>query len=110
MIRHMTQTTKSSPTSIPSQSLTEAFDDWLDTAKTGQVLTYYRGFLKMDRTFTISIEPDRVELVLDEDVDKVGRHAMAAFVDGKVHLFQRKVADGVYEYIAMKKSRYGRTW
>lgn len=88
----------------------KAFNDWLKTSPPGQVYTYYTGFLSVDRGTIIDTASGDFEFVPNEDVDDLGRLALSAFEANRVHLFQRKIHDNVYEYIAMKRRDGGRIW
>lgn len=88
----------------------EAFHDWLASSRPGQVYVYYTGFLAVDRGSFI-VDPDlRIEFVPNSDIDALGKSAIDAFEANRVHLFQRKIHDKVYEYIAMKRRDGGRIW
>lgn len=89
----------------------EAFDDWLLRSRVGKIHIYHTGSLLSDRGRLIDYG-DGQPLVFEPcgDVDAVGRAAMDAFVAGRVYLFQRKLHDHVYQYIAMKRYQPGRNW
>jgi hypothetical protein len=89
---------------------TEAFHDWLKSSTPGQVYTYYTGFLAVDRGTIVDVGDGVLEFIPNEAVDDLGRLALSAFEDNRVHLFQRKIHDRVYEYIAMKRRDGGRIW
>lgn len=88
----------------------EAFDVWLKTAPAGQVYVYYTGFLSVDRGSIVDCGAGRTEFVPNEDVDDLGKLALSAFEANRVFLFQRKIHDKVYDYIAMKRYMGGRNW
>lgn len=93
-----------------STTRVEAFNEWLKTAPPGQVFTYYTGFLALDRGEIVDIG-DGVQLVIPKgDIDTLGRMAIDAFYSGQVHLFQRKIHDHEYQYIAMKRHSAGAIW
>lgn len=99
-----------------SKTRVQEFKDFLNHANTGQVHIYYQGNLAVQRGTIIDIagfnsdETDGPTLfVPNGDIDELGRLAMDAFENNSVHLFQRKLRDNEYQYIAMKKGR-GRTW
>lgn len=83
----------------------DRFREWLDHAAAGQVYVYHTGRLDTDRGTCLGDV-----WISAGDIDQLGDMAYEAFVGGKVHLFQRKLHDNEYEYIAMKRSRYGRQW
>lgn len=88
----------------------EAFRDWLKEATPGQVYVYYTGLLSVDRGICFDHGTSGPEFIPNEDIDNLGRDAISAFKANRVHLFQRKIHDGVYEYIAMKRRDGGRIW
>lgn len=79
---------------------------WIDTATAGQVITYYTGFLGRDR-FSGDIVTFKDENLYLEvpDIADLAEVAITAFDIGKVHLFQRKLAENRYDYIAMKRAK-----
>lgn len=83
----------------------EDFENWIETARAGAVSIYYRGRLDLDRGSCIG-----AVFVPVPAVDKIAHLAYRAFEEKRIHLFQRKLHDNCYEYIAMKRSRYGRNW
>lgn len=93
-----------------AKSRVEAFRDWIDTATPGQVYPYHHGVLASDRGYIIDTGIHEFQFVPNGDIDEMGKLALAAFDAHKVHLFQRKLHDNYYEYIAMKRSAYGRLW
>lgn len=83
----------------------EEFRDWIKEANVGQTYIYYQGRLDIDRGSCVG------DLWLSNySVDELGKLAYDAFTSKKLHLFQRKLHDNEYQYIAMKRSPYGRTW
>lgn len=89
----------------------EAFREWLDTARTGQVFIYYTGFLSVDRgSYVDYADGHPVTFEPSGDIDTLGEMAFAEFKNGRVHLFQRKIHDNEYQYIAMKRRDGGRIW
>lgn len=88
----------------------EAFNDWLKTSLPGQVFTYYTGHLAVDRGSYIYDPTAGLEFVPNETIDKLGWLALSAWEANRVYLFQRKLHDHVWEYIAMKRRDAGRLW
>lgn len=86
------------------------FQDWIKHARTGQVYKYHTGFLAVDRQSIVNVVDNLPILVNGGPVDAMASEAILAFDAKRIHLFQRKLKDGVYEYIAMKRSQYGRNW
>lgn len=84
------------------------FKHWLDTANIGQVYIYYTGHLAVDRGTIVDMHIiGAVPLFIPNgEVDGLGRAAIEAWEADKVHLFQRKIHDNEYQYIAMKRSRH----
>lgn len=92
------------------QTRLEAFREWIKTANTGQVYTYYTGFLSIDRGTIVDIGDGLTEFEPNGDIDALATTAINAFENNRVHLFQRKIHDNEYEYIAMKRRDGGRVW
>lgn len=88
----------------------EEFKNWIAHARTGQVYKYHKGFLAVDRNTIVDLVDNLPVLVPGGDVHSIAMEAINAFDAKRVHLFQRKLQEGVYEYIAMKRSPYGRQW
>lgn len=86
------------------------FKDWIKNARTGQVYKYHTGFLAVDRNSIVDITDSIPILVPGGVVHEIALEALYAFDTKRVYLFQRKLHEGVYEYIAMKRSPYGRQW
>ena len=72
---------------------------WLDKSKSGEKVVYYDGMLIAEREkfFAAGGTPDR----LPEPM-RVARMAWKAYIDGMVHLVQRKKGYMSYEYIAVR--------
>ncbi len=88
----------------------EKFRDWIKTSRPGQIYIYYTGFLAIQRGHIIDIGGREQYMIANGDVDALGNLAASAFEDNRVHLFQRKLRDNEYEYIAMKRYAGGATW
>jgi hypothetical protein len=76
-----------------------AFQYWLKNARPGERVLYYYGFLMRDREvfmrgggFSDNFPPSI----------KTAIAAWKAYMNGSVHLIQKKQGMGVYEYIAVK--------
>jgi hypothetical protein len=82
---------------------------WLNNSLTGSVMIYHTGSLGNDRGRFVS-SPDGLVWQAEGPVNEVAKELVAAFDAGKVHLFQRKVSDMKYDYLAVKASRYARNW
>jgi len=79
--------------------LTEArFTDWIATGKPGEVLQYHEGLLLLDRSPTGSALPAKERARLHA----VARRAWIACELGLVHLLSRKIAEGHYQYLAVR--------
>jgi hypothetical protein len=86
------------------------FKEWVRRSRQGGMCIYYKGYLAIDR-FEKIYDPTKIDAeptLIGNAIDGTGRAALEAFDAGKVHLFQRKLHDCEYEYIAMKASR--RNW
>ena len=85
--------------SSPAELLTDAaLCDWIEGAQAGESIQYHQGFLLLDRssiTSTLPV-PER------ERVDALARRAWLARELGLVHLFSRRVCDGIYRYLAIR--------
>lgn len=92
------------------KSKIEDFQDWIKNAKPGKFYIYHTGFLTVDRGTIVDDDPSHPLSVPVEPVHSLGKAAIEAFDAKRVHLFQRKIHDGVYQYIAVKRSPYTRTW
>lgn len=85
------------------------FKEWLHTSKAGQPCIYHTGFLAVDRGFYVGTVED-IGFIPNPVVHELAKDVLQAWDDNKIHLFQRKLHDSVYQYIAVKKSKYGRQW
>lgn len=92
------------------KSKLEEFQDWIRNARTGKIYIYYTGHLAVDRGTIIDNGTDTPVFIPVVPVHELGKAAIDAFDAGRIHLFQRKLHDNVFQYIAMKKSPYGRQW
>lgn len=88
----------------------EEFRDWLLSSRTGQTYIYYIGDLASDRAVPRIFSDGSVHYCPDGPVDELGTLAHEAFAAHRVHLWQRKIHDHVYQYIAMKRRDGGRLW
>lgn len=93
-----------------ANSKVEDFREWIKSAKVGKVFIYHTGHLAVDRGVIVDNGTDMPLFIPNGDIHELGKLAIRAFEQGVVYLFQRKLHDNVWEYIAMKKSRYGRQW
>jgi hypothetical protein len=82
------------------------FRKWVDTSNTGAVITYHTGFLSVDRVKMVALDSYKPV----PEIHDLAMEAIEAFERGKVHLFQRKLSDMKYDYLAMKASKYARNW
>lgn len=86
------------------------FKDWLDNANVGQTIIYHTGNLAIDRGNVIYdagvTSSGKFLYIHNEIVEQLAVETLNAFEEGKVHLFQRKIHDNEYQYIAMKRSRH----
>ena len=75
----------------------KAYDTWLNKARPGNTITYYRGYLCDPYLQPISPTVDR------ERVRKLGKVVYASYSANLVTLVQKKHADFDYEYKAIRK-------
>lgn len=89
----------------------EAFRDWIDNSRVGKIYIYYTGHLGVDRGTIIDTGlRDEPLFVANGDIDDLGKLAIDAFEANRVHLFQRRLHDNEWQYIAMKRRDGGRIW
>jgi hypothetical protein len=88
---------------MPTLISPEKFQNWLVLAPAGDRLVYHTGQLAAERerekefgsrTITIYIEPENT----------VATMAYNAYTLGRVELVQKRVADHVFDYIAIKRN------
>ena len=79
------------------------FRSWIKKAKPGERLTYYRGFLALDRVKGTSSlrEAERRKLTAVAD------HASALAGQGRLHLLQQRHAHADYSYWAVARGPSG---
>jgi hypothetical protein len=82
---------------------------WLETSKPGHVLLYHVGFLSIDRC-NAAYKNGVLEYDCTTPISDKANMIIEAWEAGKVHIFQRKIADMKYEYLAVKRNKYGRNW
>jgi hypothetical protein len=80
---------------------------WLEAAKPGARLVYWRGNLSRDRverSFRVR-EPGMLVEVLEpcDPADTVARMMLAAEKEGTVRLFQKRIEEEDYQYIAVRR-------
>lgn len=66
---------------------------WQEKAKAGEIIIYYRGFLAADKMMKRTSERAII----------CGSAALLACDKGMVNLYQKRIGDGHYLYIAEKK-------
>ena len=71
------------------------FDRWLYRSRHGDRRIYHVGFLMLDRLG--DIHGERKQLHNEASA------AWFAYLQSQVHLIQRKLDDGIYEYIAERR-------
>jgi hypothetical protein len=94
---------------MENASRLEAFKHWLRFGRVGSFHVYYRGLLMYDRQRYMIVDGETYS-VPNEEIDALGREAIEAWEAGNVHLFQRKLHDNEYEYIAVKRYSAGPLW
>lgn len=93
-------TTTSSPARLP---LTLGdLERFLSTAKAGDTIEYFRGFLCLDRGACSRFGDNA-----GEELDHIATALMAMAEAGDVHLLQRRHGPFNYEYIAVMAGRSG---
>ena len=75
----------------------KAFNTWLQNAKSGDRITYYRGYLCDPYLQPIAATADR------DRVKKLGKSVLAVAEAGVLFLTQKRHDDFDYEYIAVRK-------
>ena len=86
----------------------EQFHDWFKEARTGDFLVYHKGNLCLDRCTALDGGDTSHCTPASWELGALANYAMEAFHERRVHLFQRKLSDHEYEYIAVKRSK--RVW
>lgn len=80
----------------------KAFREWLDHATAGHHYVYFRGSLINARGKWESVNDELIYLP-NTEIDTLATEVYGAFLAHRVHLFQRKLHDNEYEYIAVKR-------
>lgn len=93
-----------------SQTRVDEFREWINHSRPGQVFIYYTGFLAVDRGTVIVDPTGSLTIEPNGDIDELGQLALEAFDNKRVHLFQRKLHDHEYQYIAFKRRDGGKLW
>lgn len=78
------------------------FAEWLATAKRGDRLTYYLGFLCHDRSYERTIAPNLKETVVNKPLDNLAAAVWEAYENRRVIPVQSKLTNGVYEYLVVR--------
>lgn len=78
------------------------FREWCSTAKTGECCIYHVGYLLRDR-FNDQMAADWAKRAHD-----LATEVMDHYLRGEVALIQRRVSDGICEYIAVRRTRKGK--
>lgn len=76
-----------------------SFAKWLRLAHKGDATVYYRGLLLRERVEYYDGQGRRIKPL----ADFMAERAWEAYKKGLVHLVQRKVEEGIYEYIAIHR-------
>lgn len=87
----------------------EAFREWLATSPVGKFYIYHTGFLAIDRVKVIVDEKGDIVYSPVPEIHELAKLAIDAFEDNTVHLFQRKIHDNEYQYIAVKRYKLGKS-
>jgi len=75
----------------------KAFQNWINKSRSGEKLSYYRGYIVDPTIQRIAPTNDRVR------VDKFRRHVLSAYDNNHVTLVQKRHGALDYEYIAVRK-------
>lgn len=79
------------------------FAEWLRTAKRGDKITYYMGFLCHDRSFERTIGSTGIKvMVANKELDLIAKAVWEAYENRRVIPVQSKLTPNVYEYIAVR--------
>ena len=76
----------------------KAFQNWINKSRSGEKLSYYRGYIADPTIQRIAPTNDRVR------VDKFRRQVMNAYDNNHITLVQKKHGVLDYEYIAIRKN------
>ena len=67
--------------------------------KPGEMITYHRGLIATDRGTGLPASRRNSQ---HDAVNQTATIAWSLFTAGRIHLFQRRVGDGVYDYLAVR--------
>lgn len=82
------------------QSIFEKFEDWIETAESGNSFVYHIGFLVRDRGYGLfTYEKDARQ----HSVDAMGDMAYGFYESGDVWLFQKRFAPCAWLYMAIRR-------
>lgn len=86
-----------------STTLPQIFKRWAQVAKRGDRFIYHKGFLMVDREkLRVRSEDGWVVCPNLLALNAVADLALDAYNRGLVHLFQKRLGDGEYEYRAIR--------
>lgn len=72
------------------------FGEWLFTAKPGDAFVYHIGYLPVDRHARFDWHPGK-------KVDVLAKIVYGHYMMGRCLLVQKRVDEGIFEYIAVKR-------
>lgn len=75
---------------------------WINTSRPGHHYVYFRGSLINARGQYQNVN-DELTYLPNDEITSLANEAWQAYKAGRVHLFQRKLHDNEYEYIAVKR-------
>lgn len=82
-----------------------AFQRWVEVSRPKDKMVYHVGMLVVDREKIVQLPSYGIARVFIEPYHGIGVYAWWAYERGLVDLVQRRLADGRYEYIAIKRRR-----
>lgn len=69
----------------------------------GYSITYYRGFLMKDREpRAVRLEDGSVDVICDRPLNILADEMLRLAEKGECYLFQRRLSEGQYDYIAVR--------
>lgn len=86
-----------------AQKAVEAFRRKFASAIPGTQVPYYTGFLCHDSYITVTDSKGIERSVSQEPAYSLGRAAMALYKAGAAELLQRRVSEGTFQYLAVKR-------
>lgn len=79
----------------------EFFQNWVRNSKPGWQLPYYEGWLCEDRSHSVTML-GRIHTFPNKPLDELADAVMGAAVKGQVLLFQQRLGEGRWRYLAVR--------